>query len=285
MKRLFLLVAAAVLLLGGCKNKDKKEPDGQSSVLPEGTEIHVLSLGKADSILILADGEAMLIDAGYVEQGAQIVDYLKAQGVTKLKYVLLTHGDKDHVGGMAQVLRAFNVEHVYLCPKKEKSEEYLAMMQAIADKKIPTSVPELLSTFTLGKGTFTVLGPGEKALADGSDNDCSIVLRYVYGERSALLMGDALSKTEKEMRDNGYEIQSDILKAGHHGKTDATQKKFVKEVAPSYAVITCGSGDDGPADDVLRVLQSFSVETYRTDERGTVVFSSDGKTWKVKSER
>ena len=285
MKRFFLLVTVAVLLLCGCKNKNPKEPETKSGVLPEGTEIHILSLGKADSILILADGEAMLIDAGYAEQGTQIVDYLKAQGVTKLKYVLLTHGDKDHVGGMAQVLKAFDVEHMYLSPKKENSSEYLAMAQAIADKKIPTSVPELLSTFTLGKGTFTVLGPGEKALADGSDNDCSIVLRYVYGERSALLMGDALSKTEKEMRDNGYEIQSDILKAGHHGKTDATQKKFVKEVAPAYAVITCGSGDDAPADDVIRVLQSFSVEIYRTDERGTVVFASDGKTWNVKTER
>lgn len=283
MKRLLILCLVTVFLLCGCKDKTPKEPEKE--VLSEGSEIHVLSLGKADSILILADGEAMLIDAGFAAQGTQIVNYLKKQGVKRLKYVLLTHGDKDHVGGMAEVIRAFDVDQVYLSPKKENSSEYMAMMQAIMDKNITYSVPELTSTFMLGKGTFTVLGPGEKAIKDGSDNDCSIVLRYVYGERSALLMGDALIKTEKEMRDQGYEIRSDILKVGHHGKTDATQKKFVKEVAPTYAVITCGDGEDQPAEDVLRVLQSFSVEIYRTDLRGTVVFATEGKKWTVRTEK
>ncbi|MBO4280489.1 MAG: MBL fold metallo-hydrolase [Lachnospiraceae bacterium] len=285
MKRFLLLVLLAAVLLGGCRNRNKKEPEQENNVLSEGTEMHVLSLGKADSILILADGEAMLIDAGYPEQGNQIIEYLKAQGVTKLKYVVLTHGDRDHVGGMEAVIRAFDVEKVFLSPKKEKSAEYIGMMQAISDKNIPYSVPELCSTFTLGKGVFTVLGPGEKALADGSDNDCSLVFRYVYEGRSVLLMGDALGKTEKEMREQGYEIQSEVLKVGHHGKTDATQKKFVKEVAPSYAVITCGSGDDQPAEDVLRVLQAFSVEVYRTDQRGTVVFATKGDRWEVRTER
>ena len=290
--RLAAVPLAAALLCGCAGDKKPTEPtDVPNDVPVKGTEIHVLSLGKADCILILADGEAMLIDTGYREQGDRIVGYLKELGVKQLKYVVLTHGDKDHIGGMEKVLRSFSVGQVFLSPKKESSSEYRAMAAALTDTGTPYSFPELLTQFTLGKGVFTVLGPGEKALKDGSDNDASLVLRYTYGNRSALFMGDALKKTEKEMQDNGYELQAEILKIGHHGREDATQKKFIKSVAPEYAVICCGNsiGDDEkgePDADVLRVLPSFSVNVYRTDEKGTVVFASDGDmNWEVRTEQ
>ena len=285
MKRyLIILILAAILCLTGCDSKPTKEPEPDNTFAKEGLQIHTISLGKADAILILADGEAMLIDAGYTEQGKTVTEYLKKQGVAKLKYLVMTHADKDHVGGMAEVIRSIPVEHAYLSPKKENSPEYAAMVQALNSTKTPYSFPELLSTFSLGKATFTVLAPGEKALAQGSDNDSSIVLRLVYGERTALLMGDALSRTEKEMRENGYELAAEVLKVGHHGQGDATTKKFVREVAPLYAVITC-SKEEEPDRDVLSVLRAFSAEVLRTDEKGTIVLTTDGAKWEVKTEK
>lgn len=279
-----ILILILAVLLTGCKRKPTGEPKPGNTFAAEGLQIHTISIGKADAILILADGEAMLIDAGYTDQGKTVVDYLKKQGVAELKYLVMTHADKDHVGGMAEVIDSIPIRQALLSPKKENSPEYATMVRALTNSKTPYSFPELLSTFSLGKATFTVLAPGAKALDAGTDNDSSIVLRMVYGERTALLMGDALSKTEKEMREKGYNVSAEVLKVGHHGKGDATTKKFVREVAPLYAIITCDQAD-APDKDVLSVLRSFSADVLRTDEKGTVILSTDGTKWEVKTER
>lgn len=276
----YLLLLACLSGLIGCRQEEPgKEP--AEFAQPENCSVHFLACGKADSILILSDGEAMLIDAGYAANAAQVVAYLKAQGVTKLRYLVLTHGDKDHVGGMAEVLDNITVERLLVSPKKENSPEYNAMVQAAQQKSVPVTVPELGESFALGRGSFTVLAPGEKALAEGSDNDSSLVLQYFYGKRSFLLMGDALSTTEKEMRDNGLAKVCDVLKVGHHGKDDASKKKFLKTVAPLYAVISCGDivgeDEDGMPDKaVLSNLTELGIEILRTDLLGTVVFDTDG---------
>ncbi len=278
------------LLLTGCGRKPSGQQTPAIGESKEGTEIHILSLGKADCILILSDGEAALIDAGYAEQGTQIVEYLKKQGVTRLKYLVATHGDKDHIGGIPAVLKAFSVGEMLLSPKREESSEYRAMVTAMNSAGVSYCFAEPGQKLSVGKGSLTVLAPGTKALSEGSDNESSVVLHYTYGERSALFMGDALTKSEKELRDSGYVLKADILKVGHHGKADATQKKTVKLIAPSYAVITCGEvvGDDEPGmpdDEVLRLLNSFSVQILRTDVKGTCVFSTKGDVWTLQTER
>lgn len=283
-----ILLLVVMMLAVGC-NRDEDD-DITKELLSENCEVHFIDVGKADSILVVADGEAMLIDAGYTINSQQVVDYLKQQGVTKLKYVVLTHGDKDHTGGMAAVLSEFEVGQLLLSPKTENSEEYNAMKNVIETKDISYTVPELGSVYHLGDGSFVVMAPGEAALAEGSDNDASLVLRYVYGERSFLFMGDAMSTTEKELRESEYVLASDVLKVGHHGKDDASKKKFLQEVSPKYAVICCGASVDsatpeGPDEDVLNRLDAFSVTTYRTDTGGTVVMFTDGSELTVTTEK
>ncbi len=285
MKRCVIPVVVLLVLLGAltaCTEEKKPEPDGaEDFAQKENCSVHFIDSGKADAILVMADGEAMLIDAGYRENADRVVAYLKAQGVSQLKYLVLSHGDKDHVGGMAAVLKNFAVERLLISPKKENSGEYNAMLKAANASSVSVGVPQIGDSFQLGKGSFTVLAPGQKALAEGSDNDASLVLQYGYGNRSFLFMGDALSTTEKEIRDNKLVKVCDVLKVGHHGKNDATKKKFVKAVAPVYAVITCGEavGDDEdgtPDSDVLEVLEELKVRVLRTDEKGTLVFDTDG---------
>jgi len=142
-------------------------------------------------------------------------------------------------------------------------------------------VPSVGTKLTLGNGEITVCAPGEEALAEKKDNDSSLVLYYKYGSRSFYFMGDAGETTEKEMRNDGYTYVCDVLKVGHHGKSDASTKKFLKAVAPLYAVITCGEiqGEDEsgePDSEVLSRLKDFNVEVFRSDECGTVVFETDG---------
>lgn len=295
MKKIILSVLLIFcMLLTACGNaaeeNESKTETSAGTVASENCTVHFIDCGKADAILILSDGEAMLIDAGYEETSDMVISYLKQQGVTELKYVVLTHGDKDHVGGMAAVLSAFTVDQLYVNPRSEKSDWYSNMVRVVEEKEIPTSIPAVGDTFTLGKGTFTVEAPGEKALAEDKDNDASLVLYYVYGNRSFLFMGDAGETTEKEMRNNDLTHICDVLKVGHHGKDDATTKKFLKAVAPLYAVITCGEiqGDDEsgePDQSVLNLLSDFNVKTYRTDESGIICFTTDGTELSVSTEK
>ncbi|MDO4316682.1 MAG: MBL fold metallo-hydrolase [Lachnospiraceae bacterium] len=276
----YVLLLACLFGLVGCQEDEQPETKAEFAQ-PENCSVHFLSCGKADAILLLADGEAMLVDAGYAANASQVVAYLKAQGVTKLRYLVLTHGDKDHVGGMAEVLENFAVEQLLISPRKEASAEYNAMAEAAQKRSVAVTVPEVGSSFAFGKGSFTVLAPGEEALAEDSDNDSSLVLQYFYGNRSFLLMGDALSTTEKEMRENGLAKVCDVLKVGHHGKDDASKKKFLKAVAPLYAVISCGDivGEDEegtPDEAVLSNLTELGIEILRTDLLGTIVFDTDG---------
>ncbi|MBR5667060.1 MAG: MBL fold metallo-hydrolase [Lachnospiraceae bacterium] len=284
MKRLILLMLIALVLLSGCEDKKPTPTEEPPVPVKEVLEIHVISLGKADGILLICDGETMLIDAGLTEHGSVITEYLKNHNVTKLNYAVVTHGDKDHVGGMAEILKNFPVGKMILSPKKENSPEYVSMTKAVNDTNTPWEYATLLTEYKLGGAKLTVLAPGKKALEKGDDNDSSIVFRLEYKGRTALLMGDALTRTEKEMRDNGYTLKAEVIKIGHHGKNDATTKKFIKEVAPQYAVITCSSEEPAEAD-ALNVLRAFSVEVYRTDERGTVTFFTDGTKWEVGTER
>lgn len=285
MKRRFCIVACILLLflcsLTACTEEKPVEEEPDTLVQKENCSVHFIDSGKADAILVMADKEAMLIDAGYQQNADNVVAYLKAQGVSRLKYLVLSHGDKDHVGGMAAVLENFSVERLLISPKKENSNEYQAMLLAADAASVSIDVPKVGDTFSLGKGSFTVLAPGEKALAEGSDNDASLVLQYAYGSRSFLFMGDALSTTEKEMREGNLLKVCDVLKAGHHGKADATKKKFLKTVAPVYVVITCGDivgeDEDGTVDpEVLQTLTELKIRTLRTDELGTIVFDTDG---------
>lgn len=287
MRRIWIIVLVLVLVLTGC-DKSTKTP-AKEAPTAENCEVHFLNVGKADAIYVVADGCTMLIDAGYAANGRQVVQYLQRQGVSKLDYVVLTHGDKDHAGGMASVLTEFEIGKLLISPKAENSAEYNAMKQVIEAKGIAYEIPQLGTTYTLGKGSFVVMAPGEAALLENSDNDASLVLRYVYGEKSFLFMGDALSTTEKELRESEYVLKSDVLKVGHHGEKDATKKKFLKEVSPSYAVICCGMSDDEegrrePDEEVLERLRALSVTTYRTDVNGTIIFFTDGTSLNVSVE-
>ncbi len=288
-KRLLALLLAALFAVsaagcqpGGGENNATSTPAPTEEPALTGCEVHILSIGKADAIFITVDGKTMLIDAGYPENADTVVSYLRGQSVTKLDYVILTHGDRDHVGGMPAVLKEFSVGQMLISPKKEKSDAYQEMISLIQSKGIPCVSPEVGTTYELGGATFQVLAPGPKALKEGSDNDASIAIRLVYGSRSFLLMGDALSTTEKELVDSSYTIRSDVLKVGHHGKSDATNKKFLKAVQPKYAAICCGEtadGEDGfPANKVIELLTDFHVTTYRTDNDGTIIFRTDGST-------
>ncbi len=257
--------------------KESIDPGGRAGML----EVHYIDVGQGDATLIKCGGHAMLIDAGDYTKGSAVWAYLLKQNVDKLDYVIGTHLDADHIGGMDVVITKFDCGLI-LVPEYEKdtrsSEE---LFDAIEAKNYHNTLPKAGDTYQLGDAVFTILAPQKEFYE--KENNYSIGIRLVYGQNSFLFVGDAQEESEEEMLRSGLELKADVLKAGHHGSSSSTSEDFLHEVAPAYAVISCGEGNDygHPHAAVLNLLRREGVRVFRTDEQGSIAAYSDGTdiTW------
>lgn len=291
-KRFILFLLLLVMGIVGCGQgtggfqvdleAEKGAATGEDESLPdaEGTsfEVHFIDVGQADAALVLCDGEAMLIDGGNRADSSLIYSYLKQRGVDQLDYMVCTHPHEDHVGGLAGALNYASVDVAYAPVTDYDSEVFSNFNKYLEKQGKRVTVPTAGDTFMLGSARVSVAGPVGEGTG-GKLNNTSIVLRVSYGNTSFLFTGDAEREEEQAILEAGYELQSTVLKVGHHGGASSTTYPFLREVAPEYAVISVGEGNSygHPTEDVLSRLRDADVEVYRTDEQGTVVCRSDGE--------
>jgi len=239
--------------------------------------VHYIDVGQGDSILIQANGVNMLIDAGPADSAESLTAYLRKQNVRKLHYIVASHPHEDHIGGMASVIRKFDVGKFY-APRVTADTSYFAEMAACLKRKGITITPARPGIrFSLGEGVeCTILSP----CGDGYDNlnNYSAVVKVTYGSSSFLFTGDAEELAESEIIGSGVDIDCDVLKVGHHGSSTSTSGRLLEAVSPETAVISVGSRNDfgHPNRKVLNALESMETQVYRTDIDGTVVLESDG---------
>ncbi len=249
--------------------------------------VHVQSVGKADSILIEADGKYMLVDGGTMDRGEAVEEYLARRGIRKLDYVVNTHPDNDHIGGLSAVMKQIPTD-CYMAPNLPKilipnSEEYLAVQKVLREKNIKTTVPTVGDQFYLGKLLVEVLGPVKPG--DNTNNN-SLVLRLTYGTTRFLLMGDAEKEEETDILATHTDLTVDVLKVGHHGSSTSTTLDLLKAVKPRYAAVSVGDDSNHlPKNEVLKRLNEAGAQIYRTDIYGTVIFMSNGKTISIATEK
>ena len=251
--------------------------DGKTQItLPNG-ELHVwfLDVGQADSSLLVCDGQAMLIDGGNVDDASYVVASLEQYGVTSLDYVINTHCDEDHVGGLAGVLAKFPAEHVWSSTAEYGTKAFSNFVKYANEQGRTIEIPSPGDTFTLGEAEITVLGP----LRDyENNNENSIVLRVDYGETSFLFPGDMGITAEDELVESGARLDATVLKVGHHGSAGSTGYVFLREVMPDYAVISVGTDNSygHPAQSVIDALEGVGATIYGTGAMGTITVVSDG---------
>lgn len=249
-----------------------------NSPTPSSTlKIHFINVGQADSILIQSDETAILVDAGNNADGNLVVSYLKSQGITKLAATVATHPHEDHIGGMDDILKSFQVERFYMPNATTTTKTFEDMLNAAntsGAKKIQVKAGVVLDVPGI---TGTFLAPVSSSYNDL--NNYSAVLKITHGNTSFLLTGDAEDISENEMLRNSN-LQSTLLKVGHHGSDSSTTAAFLKAVSPKYAVISVGKDNTygHPTDAVLSRLASAGVQVYRTDQSGTIIATSDGTT-------
>jgi len=240
-------------------------------------KVHFIDVGQGDCILIEDGTSAMLIDAGNPENGPGIVSYIKNLGTQKLNFVLATHPHADHIGGMADVINAFDVEKIIMPKATHTTRTFENLLLTIQNKGLKITAPVPGTEYKLGDASFTILAPNSSSYKDL--NDYSVVIKLKYGSTSFLFTGDAEAVSENEILARGYDVKANVLKVGHHGSTSSTTERFLDAVSPRYAVICVGANNQygHPAPETLSKLAERGIKIYRTDEAGTIVATSDGK--------
>lgn len=278
MKKLWLSFCLfALLLFGGCVDSADTAQSTPTGAVGDDVNfvIYFFDVGQADSALVICDGETMLIDGGNAADGADVVASISALGLLELDVVVSTHSDEDHLGGLPDVLEAFDVEVLYADGNSAETKIYRKFCDVATAKGLEQTDPAPGDSFSLGSAQVTFLGPISLA---SDPNANSIVLRIDYGETSYLFTGDATEKEEKEIIATGAELSADVLKVSHHGADECSGYLFLREVMPTYAVISVGAGNKygHPTEDTLSRLRDVGASVYRTDELGEIVCRSDG---------
>ena len=243
--------------------------------------VSFLDVGQGDATFIDCDGATMLIDGGPTSASQFIFSYLKSH-TERINYMVATHPHEDHVGGLAAALNAVQVDLIFSPVETSENGSFVNMVKYAAQAGTPIIVPYEGDYFHLGDAEIAILHCWPEAW---DVNDMSIVLRIDYGYTSFLFTGDAEEMSEYMMIDSGMPLMADVLKVGHHGSQTSSTEEFISEVAPTWAVISCGQDNPygHPHEETLRKLDR--TEILRTDQLGTIVFHSDGYSIRYESSR
>lgn len=282
MKKLIGLLMFTLLFVAGCTETAEEtyeEPLKEMAV-------HFIDVGQGDSIFIEApNGETMLIDGGVKGAGTEVVAYLKAQGVNRLDYVVATHPDADHIGGLISVLNSISIKEFIDSGKVHTSQTYEEMLSLIQAKNIKFTIPEAGDDIQLEDNLIVEVLAADETASD--NNDASIVLRAEYQNISFLLMGDADHGVEQQLLQKGTDVQATILKAGHHGSNTSSSQKFLEAVSPLATILSYGQDNKygHPHAEVIDILQNVNSEIYSTAEAGTIVITTDGVTYDIDAQQ
>lgn len=280
-----VLIIAALLYqpVMGWIHPEKKEVS--TPVANGNLKVCYIDVGQGDATLISKGQFHMLIDAGKNEMGNKVVKYLKDEKIDKLDVLVGTHPDSDHIGGLDDVLKNIDVSTVYLPDAKKTTKTYGQVEQILSEKNQKMQMPEIGKSYTYDDNVvIRFLGP-DRNYKDANDN--SLVVQLAYGKNHFLFMGDAEEIAENDIIKQGYDLECDVLKVGHHGSYTATSNIFLEQTNPTYAVISCGQKNSygHPHAEVVSKLEDDDVQIYRTDRMGTIVATSDGEKVSMTTEK
>jgi beta-lactamase superfamily II metal-dependent hydrolase len=302
MKRRSVLKIGKALALGGllwplagCRGTAEKIESVSSASASETTgakvesavqdgllELHAFAAGKADALLLTTANSAVLVDCGEKGFGKTITAYLAAQGIEALDALILTHFDKDHVGGAAKVLKEIPTRRVLCSNFPKDSDEYANYCEALAEAGLEAETVRTAQAFELDGVRYTVDPPAQETYADDASNNSSLVVAVQAGEVQLLLAGDVEQARIDELL-RGFLAENpgpyDLVKLPHHGRWESNLPQFLEAAAPRNALITCS--DDTPEDDeTAALLAQEGIATWLT-RTAPVQAATDGITLDV----
>ena len=270
MKRMMGLLMAmmtALLMCAGCAGA-------------ENLRVDFYDVGKADAMLITTPaGERILIDAATNKQGKKLVERFIKEGVKDIDVMIITHYDKDHVGGADQILENISVGTVIMPVYDKESKQHTQFIEAL-EKDPPKETIRLVTggetVFALPSGlALHITAAHEGYYGSDEENDFSLAVRMQYGDTKFFFTGDAENARQKELLAEG-DVACDVLKVPYHGRYENVSPMFLSQAAPKIAYIH--DDQDDPADSaVVDILQELGAEVYCAKDEGSVTVYSDGQ--------
>ena len=248
--------------------------------------MYTFDVGQSESILLLYQGNSILIDSATVDYAYPLVQTLKKLGSKNLDYCIFTHPHYDHMGGSSAILRSFEPSKVYVTKYDYNSLKkwwFEVYQKTIA---YTDTSPEILSKgdiIGINDLKLHVISPISNSYENL--NDYSIGIKASLQDIDILLLGDSEASAEHDLIESEYLLESEILKVSHHGSTTSSTQEFLAKVLPDYAIISVGKNNPygHPKKSTLQKLSSIGAKIYRTDQNGTILIITDGKNINVQT--
>jgi beta-lactamase superfamily II metal-dependent hydrolase len=300
-QKLLTHILLTVLIIGtafGCAKNNEDVQESEVATENSGIlEIYVLNTGKADAIILTTDNHIVLIDTGEETHGQMITDFLTNRDIYAIDYMIITHFDRDHVGGAAFIIDNMQVHNVVVPNYLRESRHYLNFVRAMDEVDITPTVLERMNVmaFAIDGVSFVIypanlpfteyiIGVDDDDEDDDEDetdlpnvNNFSLITHVIHGENYLLFTGDAKAGRLRDFLMVG-EMQADgvdFLKVPHHGSFNRRSEEFIQVTSPRYAVIT--AADESHVDsELINTLDEVGATVFFTSY-GHVYARSDGE--------
>lgn len=272
------MILTAVILCGACKAKHQN---------PDGAEITVADVGQGDCIFIRSSHIACMIDGGSSDISSvgsyRIEPFLLSGAVDVLDYVFITHGDQDHVSGIAEMIEnqklGIRIRNLVVPPLQYHDETLMSLIKTAIKNDTKVLIMDRGDIVKDGKELLlSCLGP-EITQDIMPGNEASLVIALKYAEFDMLFTGDVEGKGEDNLIKSDVLREYDVLKAAHHGSADSGSEEFLDITSPAYAVISAGVDNryHHPSPKTIERLQKYGCTVYSTQDNGAVRITTNGK--------
>lgn len=241
--------------------------------------IYFLDIGQGDSVLIKTpENQQILIDGGpqnkVIEELAEVMPFFDKS----LDLVVLTHPHADHIDGLVEVLKRYEVKNVLFTGVQDDGSVYKEFLKEIGEQEINLYIAEKNTDFRFGAVVLDVIYPSKQVLGENFNNlnNSSIAMKIFYKGKTILLTGDLEMEAEEKLIRSGTNLKADIFKAGHHGSRTSSTWNLLKKVDPNIVVIQSGKNNKfgHPHAETLENLEKLGIEkVYRNDLNGRVEIS------------
>ena len=245
--------------------------------------IKFIDVGQGEAILIALPEKTVLIDAGPTGSAPKIAQVLQELGRNKIDYLVATHPDEDHIGGMADVISSTQIGTIYAPNKTNNTATYRKFLTAIQNNNLQITLAEAGTIIDQTDSyKLEILWPKKDANFPDT-NDYSIIIKLTVGNKTFLFTGDA--PTSAILDSNPGHI--DVLKVSHHGSRTGTTEQLVRKLSPTYAVVSYAVDNSygHPMQSVLNALRTHSVEVWGTGANGTITITCDGTDIDISGEK
>ncbi|MBL7141962.1 MBL fold metallo-hydrolase [Patescibacteria group bacterium] len=255
----------------------------KGNIPEENLRVIFLDIGQGDAVLIqTSEQQNILVDGGPDKSIIYKLDKYMPINNRQIDLMILSHSGLDHLAGLVEVLRRYQVNSVIGNGLEDFSPAYLEWISLIQEKDIPRLIINQGEIISLSdQVSIHFFWPDQELIKGltGSDNFASLVFKLIHHNNSFLFTGDATKETEEELIKAGYDLRTDVLKVGHHGSKYSSTLEFLQKVQPEYGVISVGVDNNfgHPSLRALKNLEKVKAEVLRTDQLGDIVFLSDGR--------